>query len=90
MQTAAPIARLFASPYFTARGLTGTIFFTLPTTFSAGDALGSFNSTMRLLAGIIFGVGTVWFAFPYVAAAFHEVREELAEKIGRRGTNSAC
>ncbi|HSD85006.1 MAG TPA: DUF2085 domain-containing protein [Anaerolineae bacterium] len=58
---------------------------TLPATFYAGDALGSFNSTLRLLTGIIFGVGTVWFAFPYVDAAFHEVREELDEKIRRRG-----
>lgn len=33
-------------------------------TFYAGDALGSFNSWMRLLTGVLFGVGLVWFAFP--------------------------
>ena len=35
-----------------------------PITFYAGDALGSFNSWMRLLSGVLFGIGVVWFAFP--------------------------
>jgi uncharacterized membrane protein len=56
----------------------------LPATFYAGDALGSFNSSMRLLTGVIFGIGAVWFAFPYVDAAFYEAREELEEKIRRQ------
>jgi hypothetical protein len=56
----------------------------LPAAFYAGDALGSFNSIMRLLTGVIFGIGTVWFAFPYVDAAFGEMREEVEEKIRRR------
>jgi uncharacterized membrane protein len=34
--------------------------------FYAGDAWGSFNSIMRLLTGILFGLGFVWFAFPYI------------------------
>lgn len=34
--------------------------------FYAGDAWGSFNSIMRLLTGIAFGLGIVWFAFPYI------------------------
>ena len=37
---------------------------TLPGWFYAGNALGSFNSDMRLLTGILFGLGLVWFAFP--------------------------
>jgi len=37
-----------------------------PATFYAGNALGSFNSWMRLLTGTLFGVGIVWFAFPYM------------------------
>jgi uncharacterized membrane protein len=57
----------------------------LPAVFYAGDALGSFNSIMRLLTGVIFGVGVVWFAFPYIDAMFYEMREELEEKIKRRG-----
>lgn len=35
-------------------------------TFYAGDAWGSFNSLMRLLSGILFGLGIVWFGFPYL------------------------
>lgn len=61
----------------------------LPATFYAGDTLGSFNSIMRLLTGVIFGVGTVWFAFPYIDAMFYEMREKLEEKIGRRSVTSA-
>lgn len=39
---------------------------TFPKSFYAGDALGSFNSWMRLLTGILFGLGVVWFGFPYL------------------------
>jgi uncharacterized membrane protein len=34
--------------------------------FYAGEAWGSFNSLMRLLTGILFGLGVAWFAFPYL------------------------
>jgi uncharacterized membrane protein len=37
-----------------------------PLTFYMGDAWGSFNSLMRLLSGILFGMGIVWFGFPFV------------------------
>lgn len=47
--------------------LTGHIF---PATFYAGDAWGSFNSIMRLATGLLFGLGIVWFAFPYVDESF--------------------
>ena len=40
----------------------------LPATFYAGDALGSFNSWMRLLTGSLFGVAVVGFAYPYLDA----------------------
>ncbi len=36
----------------------------LPDTFYVGDGLGSFNSWMRLLTGVSFGIGVVWFLFP--------------------------
>ena len=42
---------------------------TLRATFYAGDAWGSFNSIMRLLTGIFFGMGIVWFGFPYIEDA---------------------
>ncbi len=38
--------------------------------FYAGDAWGSFNSIMRLMSGIMFGLGIVWFAFPYLNDSF--------------------
>ena len=40
--------------------------------FYAGEAWGSFNSIMRLLTGILFGIGIVWFAFPYLNEAVSE------------------
>jgi uncharacterized membrane protein len=55
---------------------------TLPASFYAGDALGSFNSWMRLITGALFGVASVWLAFPYAEAAFFEVREQLDSKFG--------
>jgi uncharacterized membrane protein len=36
----------------------------------AGDALGSFNSWMRLLTGVLAGLGCAWFALPYVEDSF--------------------
>lgn len=37
----------------------------LPTTFYAGDALGSFNLLIRFVTGLLAGLGIVWLAFPY-------------------------
>ena len=39
-------------------------------TFYQGDALGSFNSWMRLITGILLGMGLVGFAYPYVNDSF--------------------
>ena len=38
----------------------------LSASFYGGDALGSFNSWMRLITGILAGLGIAWFVFPYV------------------------
>ena len=43
--------------------LTGNAF---PKWFYVGDAFGSFNSWMRLLSGVAFGLGVVGLAFPYM------------------------
>jgi len=40
-----------------------------PATFYAGDALGSFNSIMRFITGLLAGLGIVWLAFPYIFQA---------------------
>ena len=38
--------------------------------FYSGDAIGSFNSWMRLATGIAAGLGLVWFALPYMESSF--------------------
>jgi len=44
-----------------------------PVTFYVGDALGSFNSWMRLITGILFALGVAWFIFPHLQRSFdHE------------------
>jgi uncharacterized membrane protein len=42
----------------------------LAASFYSGDAIGSFNSWMRLATGIAAGFGLVWFAFPYMESSF--------------------
>ena len=42
----------------------------LPTNFYLGEAWGSFNSLMRLLTGVLFGIGFVWYTYPYLDTAF--------------------
>ena len=39
----------------------------LPETFYAGDAPGSFNSITRLITGLLAGLAIVWLAFPYIS-----------------------
>jgi uncharacterized membrane protein len=41
----------------------------LPAGFYTGDAWGSFNSIIRLVTGILFGFGIVWFTYPYINIA---------------------
>ncbi len=43
-----------------------------PASFYVGDALGSFNSLMRLITGVLAGFGLAWFAFPYMEASLAE------------------
>ena len=40
--------------------------------FYVGDALGSFNSWMRILTGLLAAIGLVWFAFPSIYRSFIE------------------
>jgi uncharacterized membrane protein len=44
--------------------------FALAPNFYAGDALGSFNAWMRIITGLLAGLGLVWFVFPYLDEAF--------------------
>jgi uncharacterized membrane protein len=52
---------------------------TLPAAFYAGDLFGSFNSIMRLITGLLAGLGIVWLAFPYVFQT-QDYNQQLDEK----------
>jgi uncharacterized membrane protein len=45
--------------------------------FYAGEAWGSFNSVVRLLTGILFGLGVAWFTFPFLDEAFSEAEASI-------------
>ncbi len=53
--------------------LTGNVF---PKDFYIGNAWGSFNAWMRLVTGVLFGTGIVWYGFPII--------DEVAEATRRR------
>jgi hypothetical protein len=55
----------------------------LPVSFYVGNGLGSFNSWMRLITGILFGVGLVWFSFPLIDDAFHDIARAIEAKFTR-------
>ena len=66
-----------------------------PATFYAGDALGSFNSIMRFISGLLAGLGIVWLAFPYIfqTQALDQELEKLnydkdIEQIKNKNTHS--
>ena len=58
--------------------LTNNIF---PVTFYTGDTFGSFNAWMRLLTGILFGLGVVWFAYPRLHLTFNETANKISLKF---------
>ncbi len=60
--------------------LTGHV---LPEGFYSGDALGSFNSWMRLLTGGLFATGGVWFTFPLVDRYTHATVRDINGKMER-------
>lgn len=62
--------------------LTGGV---LPAAFYAGDALGSFNSWMRLLTGVLFGFACVGLAYPYLQASFADTAREIEAKFRKAG-----
>ncbi len=46
--------------------------------------LGLYESTwqLRTISGGLFGLGTVWFAYPYLEAGFAEIQRSVSEKLG--------
>jgi uncharacterized membrane protein len=53
---------------------------TLRPEFYAGDAWGSFNSLMRLLTGILFGWGLIWFVFPLLDQTLSEPETLVSQR----------
>ena len=52
----------------------------LPATFYASDALGSFNLLVRFITGLLAGLGIVWIAFPYFfqTQAYNQQLDEIS------------
>lgn len=53
--------------------------------FYIGDAVGSFNFWLRLITGLLFGLGVVWFAYPRLGTAFAETAQHIEEKFRQAG-----
>jgi uncharacterized membrane protein len=53
---------------------------TFPVEFYSGTQIGSFNSSMRILTGILFGIGVVWFFFPHLDLLFRKTKKYLGMK----------
>lgn len=62
--------------------LTGDIF---PATFYVGDALGSFNSWMRLITGLLFSLSLVWAVYPRLRTGFATTASQIEAKLQKAG-----
>lgn len=67
-------------------GLTGN---RLPTAFYTGDAWGSFNAWMRLITGVIFGLGIVWVGFPCLEMSFRQTAAALQARAKQFASNDS-
>jgi uncharacterized membrane protein len=56
-----------------------------PDNFYAGDALGSFNSWMRLITGLLFSLGIVWLLYPRLHSSFTTTARQIEEKLHKAG-----
>jgi len=52
----------------------------LPQSFYVGTTIGTFNSSMRLITGVLFGVGTGWFIFSNLGVAFAKPKSALTKR----------
>jgi len=60
----------------------------LPEAFYIGDAWGSFNSLMRLLTGLMFGFGLVWYTYPYFDKLFNPGYQSMVKDVIRLQTKT--
>ncbi len=56
---------------------------TFSASFYVGDAFGSFNSWMRLITGVLFGLSIVWLGFPLLEDFFTDLARKLEAKFQR-------
>lgn len=61
--------------------LTGNLF---PQSFYVGNELGSFNSWMRLITGLLFGLAAAWMIVPLLESSFQDVRQTLESRQQRK------
>lgn len=61
---------------------------TFPATFYAGDGLGSFNSWMRLITGLLFSLGFVWTVYPRLHSGFASTANQIEEKFQKAGLDN--
>jgi len=59
-----------------------------PKSFCVGNELGSFNSSMRLITGLLAGLSVTWMLYPPLDDAFHEIWRTLVERFGDRPATS--
>lgn len=65
--------------------LMGSIF---PPAFYAGDALGSFNSWMRLISGLFFGIAIAWLVYPHLKGMFADYAREIEDQLAMAGSRA--
>ncbi len=56
-----------------------------PATFYVGDSLGSFNSWMRLITGLLFSLAIVWALYPRLHSGFASKAKQIEEKFQKAG-----
>ncbi|MDH5506376.1 MAG: DUF2085 domain-containing protein [Anaerolineae bacterium] len=56
--------------------------------FTCGDKLLTFNSWMRLISGTLFGLGIVWYGFPFLEEAALDTQASLNPQQVQPGTAS--
>jgi uncharacterized membrane protein len=59
-----------------------------PATFYVGDALGSFNSWMRLITGLLFSLGLVWALYPRLLSGFTGTANQIEAKLQKAGSET--
>lgn len=56
---------------------------TMPQWFTTGNAIGSFNSWMRIITGVLFGLGLAWFILPIIEDSVQQFLRDR-EQINQR------